>query len=69
MSWNITAKAAPADLKILVAPNRDMPEGLKAVVYDFCDHMPRRDVIVSLETYGENKADAVSVGRFDLRAT
>lgn len=69
MSWNITAKAAPATLKSIILPNRDMPEGLKAVVYDFCDRVPRRDSIVTLETYGENKPDVVSVGRFDLRFT
>lgn len=69
MSWNINATAAPAALKLAIAPNRDMPEGLKAVVYDFCDRLPRRDAIVTLETYGENRADAVSVGRFDLRFT
>jgi len=66
MSWNIQTIANPAELKLIIAPNRDIPEGLKTVVYDFCDRQPRRDVPVSLYAYGYNLEHAVHIGYFDL---
>jgi hypothetical protein len=69
MSWNIACVGTPDAIKLKLATEKYVPEGLKTVIYEACDQIKSKQpegTLVKLETFGHHYEGFINIGKCDI---